>query len=52
MKTIFDLCEPRQDVLKGRMKDEEFAADLTSVVRPKGLRELLAAGIGRVTMAI
>lgn len=36
MKTIFDLCEPRQDVLKGRMKDEEFAADLTSVVRPKG----------------
>ena len=32
MKTIFDLCEPRDDVLKGRVKDEEFAAELSKVV--------------------
>ncbi len=32
MHTIFDLCEPREDVLKGRVKDEEFAADLAAVV--------------------
>jgi hypothetical protein len=32
MKTIFDLCKPREDVLKGRVKDEEFAAELSRVV--------------------
>lgn len=32
MKTIFDLCVPRADVMEGRVKDEEFAADLASVV--------------------
>ncbi len=32
MKTIYDLCQPREDVLMGRTKDEEFAADLSQVV--------------------
>ncbi len=32
MKTIFDICEPRDDVLRGRVKDEEFAAELSKVV--------------------
>ena len=32
MKCIFDLCEPRPDVLQGRLRDDEFAADLASVV--------------------
>ena len=32
MKTIFDLCEPRADVAKGRIRDEEFAAELAGVV--------------------
>ena len=32
MKSIFDVCEPRDDVLKGRVKDEEFAAELSKVV--------------------
>ncbi|NLX59557.1 MAG: ATP-binding protein [Phycisphaerae bacterium] len=32
MGTIFDLCIPRADVMEGRVKDEEFAADLASVV--------------------
>ncbi len=32
MKTIFDLCQPRADVLSGHIHDEEFAADLSKVV--------------------
>ena len=39
MKTIFDLCDPRQDVVEGRMRDEEFAADLASVVNGTAPRE-------------
>ncbi len=39
MKTIFDLCEPREDVAQGRMRDEEFAADLASVVKETAPRE-------------
>ncbi|HEX8341202.1 MAG TPA: DUF499 domain-containing protein [Tepidisphaeraceae bacterium] len=30
MKNIFELCQPRQDVLHGRLRDEEFAADLAA----------------------
>jgi hypothetical protein len=30
MKTIFDLCVPRADVVQGKIRDEEFAADLAS----------------------
>ena len=33
MKTIFDLCQPRRDVAEGRVRDEDFAADLAKVVR-------------------
>ena len=32
MKTIFDTCDPRRDVSDGRLRDEELAADLASVV--------------------
>ncbi len=32
MQTIFDLCPPRKDVLDGRLRDEDFAADLSRVV--------------------
>jgi len=39
MKTIYDLCRPRQDVLEGRIKDEEFAADLSKVVTGKAVPE-------------
>jgi hypothetical protein len=35
MDTIFDLCTPRADVADGRVKDEEFAADLAQVVTGK-----------------
>ena len=39
MQTIFDLCTPRKDVLAGRVKDEEFAADLAAVVNGKATKE-------------
>jgi len=39
MKTIFDLCEPRKDVLEGRIKDEELAADLSQVVAGTAIPE-------------
>ena len=39
MDTIFDLCKPRDDVLEGRIRDEEFAADLASVVAGKAPKE-------------
>jgi len=32
MQTIFDLCQPRKDVLDGQLRDEDFAADLSKVV--------------------
>jgi len=31
--TIYDLCHPRQDVLKGQIRDEDFAADLSQVLK-------------------
>jgi len=39
MQTIFDLCQPRKDVEEGRMRDEEFAADLASVMGKSAPRE-------------
>ena len=32
LPTIFELCQPRADVLAGRMGDADFAADLASVI--------------------
>jgi hypothetical protein len=32
-RSIFEICEPRADVLKGTAKDEHFAADLAKVVQ-------------------
>jgi hypothetical protein len=34
--TIFDLCQPRPDVLAGTFSDSDFAADLSQVVRETG----------------
>lgn len=33
MKTLFELCDPRDDVLSGAIKESEFAADLAQVLR-------------------
>ena len=32
LSAIFDLCQPRSDVLAGRVADADFAADLTAVI--------------------
>jgi len=32
MKTLFDLCTPRRDVLSGNIKESDFAADLAQVI--------------------
>ncbi|MEI7635126.1 MAG: DUF499 domain-containing protein, partial [bacterium] len=32
LNTVFDTCEPRPDVLSGKTKDEDFAADLAKVI--------------------
>ncbi len=35
MKTIFDTCEPRPEVLKGELREEIFAARLKDVIEDK-----------------
>jgi len=35
VNTIFDLCTPRDDVLKGAVTEADFAADLSQVIRGK-----------------
>ena len=42
-RLIFDLCEPRADVLKG-VTDADFAADLAKVIRGIAPEEYLKAG--------
>lgn len=39
MKTIFDLCHPRADVLGGGIKESDFAADLALVLRGDAPKE-------------
>jgi hypothetical protein len=39
MKTIFELCSPRADVLKGGIKESDFAADLAQVLSGNAPRE-------------
>ena len=31
--SIYELCRPRADVLEGRIRDEDFAADLSQVLK-------------------
>jgi hypothetical protein len=45
MKTLFDLCEPREDVLGGNIKESEFAADLAAVLRGNAPAEYLQAPV-------
>ena len=33
MKTIFETCTPRDEVLKGELREQQFAASLTKVLR-------------------
>jgi len=41
LPTIFDLCEPRQDVLMGTISESDFAADLAQVLRGDAPKEYL-----------
>ena len=43
MKTIFDLCEPRKDVIKGDIAKSDFAADLAQVIKGTAPDEYLKA---------
>jgi predicted AAA+ superfamily ATPase len=38
---IFDLCEPRQDILNGRIADSEYAANLANVLTGKASSDYL-----------
>ena len=39
--TIFDICQPREDVLKGAIAEADFAADLAQVIVGTGSAEYL-----------
>jgi len=41
VKTIFDLCEPRRDVVKGDIVQSDFAADLAQVIKGTASGEYL-----------
>ena len=43
--SIFDLCTPRTDVLKGALTEADFAADLAQVLRGTGSEEYLRADL-------
>lgn len=44
-QTIFDLCTPRSDVLKGALTEADFAADLAQVLRNEGPKEYRQADL-------
>jgi hypothetical protein len=37
MTSVFELCHPREDVIHGRLRDEEFAADLAGAFSPTSM---------------
>ena len=39
--TIFEICRPREDVLKGAITEADFAADLAQVILGEGNPEYL-----------
>lgn len=43
--TIFELCAPRPDVLKGALTDADFAADLAQVLRGEGSEDYRRADL-------
>jgi hypothetical protein len=45
LPTIFDLCQPRDDVLKGALTEADFAADLAQVLRGEGPKEYRQADL-------
>ncbi len=45
MPTVFDLCTPRADIFPGHPRDEDFAADLSKVVRESAPDEYQRADV-------
>ena len=41
MKSLFELCIPREDVLKGTLRESDFAADLAQVLNKVAPEEYL-----------
>ena len=39
VKTVFETCRPRRDVLQGTVREADFAADLASVIAGRGAEE-------------
>jgi hypothetical protein len=39
VSNLFDICEPRSDVLQGSVKESDFAADLAQVLRSEAPEE-------------
>src|SRR5688572_12144239 len=39
MRTVFEICEPRDDVRQGTIRESEFAADLARVLRGQATAE-------------
>ncbi len=35
MKTLFEICVPRSDILSGNIRESDFAADLAQVINGK-----------------
>lgn len=45
MNTIFDLCDPRDDVLSGHLTESDFAADLAQVIDQRAPKEYQLASV-------
>jgi len=45
LKTLFDLCQPRNDVLTGRVAEADYAADLAQVIDGKAAPEYQQADL-------
>ena len=45
MKTLFEVCKPRNDILKGTIRESDFAADLAQVINGKAPDEYQKADL-------
>jgi hypothetical protein len=45
MKTVFEICTPRPDILRGNIRESDFAADLAQVINGKAPPEYAQANL-------
>jgi len=48
LKTIFDLCEPRKDVVRGEIAGSDFAADLAQVIKGTARNLMASSRYGKI----